>query len=424
MFTRIFIAASCLVSTLSAIPAPQKPLALAELVNIALENHPTTHQAWWSARRAAAAVGVAKSSYFPTVGLDAEIENGRDFKFLNGPDVDYTIVGANLTLSMLLLDFGERSATVEAAKKSLLAANWQADWNIQKVMVTVLESAYSLLHAQEEMQAAHVTLEDAEKLLLAAQDLNQAGLAPITDVYTSKVSYANAKMELIHQRALADIQRGKLAASIGFSADIPIELAPIGSIQEMPKQQTAQLIELAYSQRADLHAKRANLAEAYARKKIASSGYGPKLYFSGFGGANHAIHDKANAAQYGVSLNLEIPLFSGFETVYNNRLAYAEAKISEEEMAELQLEISNEVLSYSKTLEAAQEMLPDAVDSLNNAVKAYDGVLEKYKAGKERIAEVSNALRQLASARIRYSDVNTRLLIAMANLAYATGTLR
>jgi outer membrane protein TolC len=49
--------------------------------------------------------------------------------------------------------------------------------------------------------------------------------------------------------------------------------------------------------------------------------------------------------------------------------------------------------------------------------------MEKYQAGKERITELSNAQLQLAEARVRYSDVKTKWLTALANLAYATGTL-
>jgi outer membrane protein TolC len=74
-------------------------------------------------------------------------------------------------------------------------------------------------------------------------------------------------------------------------------------------------------------------------------------------------------------------------------------------------------------LQAAQEMLPEAELNLTSAQKAYEGVSEKYRAGKERIAEVSIVHRQLVSARLRYSDIKTRLFVATANLAFATGTL-
>lgn len=402
---------------------PDHPLILAELIDIALENHPSTKKVWWYANRAASSLGCAESAYYPKIGIEANAKHGRDFKFVNGPDTNYTIVGADLVLAMLLYDFGERNANVNSAKMALLSANWQTDWNIQKVMVKVLENAYSTLHAQEVLQAAISSFDDAEKLLSVAKELNRAGLSPISDVYTGQATYAQMKMELSQQKALLDIHKGKLAASLGLPANVPLELAAIDTLESPPMQQTEALMALACQQRADLMAKQARLAESAYNQDRAHAAYGPKLSVYGRGGSNHYFHDKTNSSQYQISLNLEIPLFNGFETVYNNRIAYADAQISMEELADLQLDIFLEVLTYNRTLAAAQEMLPDADENLKNALKAYEGVLARYQAGAERIAEVSNAQRQLAAARVRYSDIKTRWLVSMANLAYATGTL-
>lgn len=408
---------------LSATPDLNRPLTLSELVDIALENHPSTKQAWWNANRAAAALGASKSSYYPNISLGANATNGRDFKFINGPDTSYTILGADLFLDLLLYDFGTRSATVDMAKASLMAAHWQVDWNIQKVMVKVLENAYSTLNAQEVLVAGQSSLADAEKVLKAAKELNRTGLSPVTDVYTTQATLSQMKMDLAQQKASLDIQRGKLAASLGLSATTCLEVIAPSPVASQPMEQTEKLIELAYSQRADLMAKQSRLQETIYNQTRVRATYLPKLSFSGRGGYNHALQDKTNGAQYQVSLNFETPLFNGFETMYRNRMAYADTQISNEELMELQLDISLEVLTHSRSLQAAQEMLPDAEENLTNAQKAYEGVLEKYRAGKEGIAEVSNAQRQLAAARIRYSDVKTRLLVSIANLAYATGTL-
>lgn len=413
----------CCSHSLSATVDLNHPLNLAELIDIAMENNPETRQAWWHANRAAAALGSSRSAYYPTIGLETNVSNGRDFKFINGPDTSYTIVGADLTLSMLLYDFGERAANVDAAKNALLAANWQTDWVLQKVLIRVLENAYSTLHLQETLQAATISSEDAELMLDAARQLNAAGLTPITDVYTSQAQLSQMFMEVIQHRSALDIEKGKLASSLGIPAETALQLAPIVNLSIPPREQSVNLIAMAMQQRSDLMAKQARLAESRARQKSSERAFRPKLTVSGRGGANHALHDKANAAQYQVSLNLEIPLFDGFDHIYQNRMAFADTKISAQELSQLELDIALEVLTYSKNLEAAQEMLPYADDNLKNASKAYEGVLEKYKAGKEGIAELSNALRQLASARIRYSDVRTKLLVAAANLAYATGTL-
>lgn len=425
MITRLFLIVSFVfVGALTASVDLTRPLSLGEMVSIAMENHPETRQAWWNAQRAAAAVGSAKSAYYPQVDINANASHGRDFKFINGPDATYTIVGADLVLSMILLDFGARSADLSAAKMALSAANWQTDWTLQKVMVRVLENGYAALYAQEALEAVMVSHKEAERLRDISKELNRAGLSPISDVYTTQSTLAEMNMKVSEHRAQLDIHKGKLATSLGLDADTALQIAPISDLSTIPNGQTAELIALAKQRRADLQAKHARLKESLFRLDQARAAYRPKLSLSGRGGGDHAVHDKANGAHYQIALNLDVPLFNGFDTMYRNRMAYADMELSKGDLAELELEISLEVLTYSRSLQAAQEMLSSADDYLDNAGKAYEGVLEKYKVGEASITTVSDALQQLANARLRYSDVRTQLLVSMANLAYATGTLQ
>lgn len=411
-----------LLGSLSAAELNQ-PLSLGELVNIALENQPSTRQAWWNAKRAAAAVGSAKSSYYPQFEFQTFATHGREFKYLNGPDTNYTIVGADLLLSMMLYDFGETSATVKAAKMALAAANWQSDGNIQEVMVDVLENAYAMLHAQEVMQAAVFSLEDAERMMTLAIELNRAGLTPISDVYIAKTSYAQMKMELTQHKTTLAIHNGKLATSLGIAPTTELKLASIENPQGLQKQNIDDLISLAGQQRADLMAKRARLAEAIANQEKLRGAYAPKLKLCGRGGAKHAVSDKANAAQYEVTVNFTVPLFTGFDAMYQNRMAFADAQLSREELAQVELDIALDVLTQTRLLEGVQAMMPDAEEVLNNSRKAYQSMLEIYQAGKERMSALSDVQQQLAAARVRYSDIKIRWLISLAKLAYATGTL-
>ena len=65
-----------------------------------------------------------------------------------------------------------------------------------------------------------------------------------------------------------------------------------------------------------------------------------------------------------------------------------------------------------------------AEENLQNAKKAYEGTLDKYQVGEGSIFDLSTAQKQLAEARALYSEVKSRLLVSIANLAYATGTLK
>lgn len=371
----------------------------------------------------AASVGMAESANYPQMGFGAYGSHGRQFKFINGPDVNYSNVGAEVTIAMMLCDFGRTKAAIHEAQYALLAANWQSDWAIQKVIVKVLENAYSALHAQEALAAYRETLSDAEKMLHVSNELNRSGLRAVTDVYTSQATLAQVRMEVSQQQALLDIQKAKLASSLGFPADTHLEIASLGAVEVVEPEQVCCLIACAKAQRADLMAQHQRLGETRERLKKSNAEYYPKLSFRGRGGADHYFHDRSGPAYYDITLNIDIPLFNGFETVYKNRYAYTEVESSEEELAQMELDIALEVLTHARNLEAVQEMLVYARENLDNALKAHQGVMEKYQAGKDGIAELSNALRQLAVARVRFSDMRTRYLVTLANLAYATGTL-
>lgn len=424
LFIRFLISLTLLFNTVCATEkTPPSPLSISEMLIIALENNPSTKQAWWNAQRAAAALGVAKSDDYPTIDLNIQGQHGREFKFINGPTTDFSTLSADLILSFLLYDFGERNAAIESAKYGLIAANWNTDAYLQQVMVKVFENYYSTLHAQEILGAAQVSTQDAEDLLEASKDLNQAGLRSITDVYTAEATLAQMKIEWRQQKSLLKIQKGKLAASAGLSPTKKLKVLPIPLPGSTQKQSTDDLIALAMSQRTDLLAKQAQVAQSIANKQKIKASYMPKLTCFARGGGENGFHPKAKGFHYDTSLNLTTPLFNGFETTYQNRMAYTETRISMEALAEMQLSISLEVLTHAESLKAAQKMLPEAEKSLQFSTKAYEGVLEKYQAGTEDIATVSNALRQLSTARVKLSDVKTRWLVSLANLAYAVGTL-
>lgn len=309
--------------TISASPIPDHPLTISEMIDIALDNHPSTKQSWWNARRAAFASGSAKSSYYPSAAFEAHGSHGRNFKFINGPDTNYTIVGTDLALAFLLFDGGERNAGVERAKMGLIAANWQSEWAIQKVMVRVFENAHQLIHAREVFQAAAIALKEAEAVWEAAMELNRAGLTPVIDVYASRANFSLMKIEWSKQRGLLDIRMGELAVSLGFPVDTRLEIVPIDQFPAFAQGDICSLIDMASKQRADLLAKQARVAESAARQKQASTAFGPKLTLAGRGGTDHAVHDKAHGSHYEVRLDLEVPLFTGFDALYQKRAAFA-----------------------------------------------------------------------------------------------------
>lgn len=401
------------------------PLSIPELLDIALKNNPETRTAWWNAQRAAAASGGANSIYYPQINLQGSVAHGRDYRFINSNETTYTTASADLLLTYLLFDCGERRTVSESAKAALCAANWQSDWTLQKVMHNVIYNAYAYLNAQEQLRSMLASLQDANILLDAAKELQRVGLRSSTDIFSIKATISEMQIAIALQKAEAAIARAKLSASLGI--DVAAELS-VAALPDPPNDKTIQdnlqnLISTAHQKRADLMAKRADVQQkTYNRERVLKSRL-PKVSVNADTGLRRYFEDKANGLNYNVGLYLDVPLFNGFEKTYQNRIAYSDFQISEAEFDRLELEIALEVLTFSRWFQAAQEILSFAEENLQNSLKTFDGVLEKYKAGTQSIFDLIAAQKQLADARLKHGDAKIRWYRSLAQLAYATGTL-
>lgn len=410
---------------LSASPAfsDEPPLTLSALVDRALKNNPETKIAWWHAQKAESLVGVADSAFYPKIDLKLDVEDGENFKYLNGPDTEYTRMGVNLTLSLLLCDFGKQNAELKAIVKALEAANWASDFAIQKVMISVIERSLEMLEQEQAVLAAEANLAEAKKLSRIVKELHRVGLKPITDLYTAESLTFQMQLALAQKKSELNIKRAKVCALANLAVDTPLHLALVEEVPENKLQQLEELITLAKQKRKDLLAKRASVAEKKTLLEKEQYQDRPTLTFSSAIGSNRYLHDHTKEAQYRFGLTLDVPLFSGFSTLYKCRAASSSLQIDMEELAKLELEIAQEVLTSVTHLESAYAMLPVAKDNLHNAERAYDGVQERYRAGKQSITDVGVAHNQLTDARTQHYKIHSQLLVATSQLAYATGTL-
>lgn len=400
-------------------------LSLADLINAALENNPETRNAWWKARQSAALYGKTKSACYPTITYNGNVTHGHTYKFINGPQATYTTSTLDLNLYYLLFDFGERKANIESARAALEAANWRTNWIFQKIISKVFMHAYEYWNAYGILQARERTLLDIQKNLEAAEQQYKTGLKSITDVYAVKTTYADMRMTIANQRANVDIAKGKLTTSIGLNADEKIEImaldCPIplnfgeGSLRE--------LIDRAQSSRADIMSKRAEVWQRQAALRKVSKSAEPKISFSGKAGYQQYYDDKDHGYQYRASLNIDFPLFNGFDTIYQTRAAYADERAAAADYEQLELDISLEVLAALRKLEASQEAMSLSKENLQNAVLTYEGVLDKYKVGTQSIFDLNKAQQMLSDARIKDSEAKTQFYLAISQLALASGTL-
>ncbi len=413
-------------------PDPAQPLKLMDLIGLALENNPTTQQAWRQAQAAQAQVGEARSAWYPTVNIAQDFDASRN---VSNREL-YNTTGGDISMSMqvtyMLFDFGGRSATVEQAFQTLLAANFQFNRTVQDLLLNVATAYFNFYSANALVEASQMDVKDAKAALDATEEKFRAGIQAKLDVLQTNSNYQ--KMLYTLEAATGELKtaEGELAKSLGFPAGTPfnVVLPQKDAMFNIAEKTVNQLIEEGLGKRPDIAAGRASLAAKEAAVKAAKSDLWPTVnlgttgtndWFRYFG--NRLTYDTRHDYGYMAGLNIQWPLFEGFDTFFKIKAAEAEAKAEYEKLRQTELQVTAEIWEKYFNLVTAQRKLEFSVAYLESSQGSYELAMESYKTGLADILDILNAEASLSDARSQLIKSRKELYLAFAELVHAIGTI-
>ena len=426
------LAKSFQLEELPEIPEDLKPdsnkLALSQLVDVALINNPTTKVAWEDARAAAAAWAEARGLYYPHIAGTSKYiyaKGGGSAQGRNPYNEQYGDVG--LTLNYLLFDFGGREAEVDAARLALINANWNQNQAIQNVLQAVAVSFYDYIGSKALVVADEASLKDAETSLDAAKLRLEAGVGTLPDVLQAQAQLAQIQLDLVDAKGNVEINRGLLATSVGWPANTVFDVD--GNLNELPvaaiSDNVDNLIALAMKNRPDLAAVQATVRRREALLWEAKSQFFPEIsataqvfrwWVRPEGDSSEFFTD------YLVGLQLQMPIFQGFQILNSVRKAKAQLE-SARAALELQEQIViNQVWNSYYTFTTAVQSLQAADSLVASAQESYNASLARFKAGVGDIVELLNAQATLSQARAEQVQSKTDIFTSYADLVNAIGT--
>src|SRR6266478_1277662 len=431
---------------------PRKIYGLAELIDIAERNNPDTRVAWERARQAAAAVGLSESAYYPF--LVASAAAGYDRAFIPFPTLtanpthpslsNVRITGGSslvteaqvyrgeLSAKWLLLDFGERSAVVAAAREQLMMANVGFNGTHQKIVFQVTDRFYQLGTAHQKVLVSQSALEAAQTVEQAVQAHVDNGLATKPELLQAQQQSAQTAFDVEATTGAESDARVALVESIGLLPTVPLKVADLGqrSTSEQANGSVDELIERALWQRPDLVAKLANVhAKQDGIKKVRAEYY-PKVAIDAHVTETeldvsiaHSPYFGDHRPTYGVFLTASVPIFDGFARDRQMDIARAELRGAENELAGARDSAVREVWKAYTDFKTALRKQDSAAKLVTASQNAFDAVLESYKNGLSTYPEIVSAQRNLASARSVSHDTQSAIFTAATALALSTGDL-
>ena len=396
---------------------PATALTALDAVDLALCNHPQTREVWASARVQAALVGAAKAGWLPN--LDGSGSATR-FQYDDAP---FNRRAAALTLSWLLVDFGQRSANVENAQQLLNAAAATQDATVQSLFLAALQTYYSAQATQAAVVSAAEAERSARESYQAADARYNVGVATPADRLQAQTALSQATLNRIRAEGEARNALGALANALGFPAQQTIVLA---AMPAMPAELAFQkeidaLIAEAQVRRPDLKAAEAQFKAAEASVDLARAQGRPTVSLA----AGPSWQNSAGVVTQGgsIGLTLNVPLFSGFDTTYRVRSAAAQADVRAAQRDRIKNQIALDVWRAYQSLTTATQSLKTAADLVASAEQSERVALGRYKAGVGTVLDLLVAQSALASARLQRIQAQLDWNVYRATLAQSMGAL-
>ncbi len=423
-------------------------LSLAELLDIALQNNPSTKQTWAQARAAAAEYGVSLAPFYPDISFSSFYfrqkagfpESGVPTATPGSPttispgnlpvtgvvESYFTESGPDVLLSYTLFDFGQRTAASIAARETLYYADLTHNQQIQSVLQEVMTDYYNYLYQKAVQKSDEANLTNAQSLLDAANEKFALGLAALGDVAQARTQFLQSKINLTSQKQAVENAFAQLAVDLGLPANVPFKVQPLpDQIAADPLLEDIDtLVRVAQNQRQDFLAAQANLRSKEASLLQAKRAVYPEIntqLSTGRYWFNMNQHEKVN--HWTAVVTLTFPIFNGY--YYRNQIKNAEANVdfSRAQLMQSELSLIQHVTTAHMGVKTAAMNLGDSEEYLKAAELEFKIALTNYKVGTMTILDVLQAQSSLADARTKKADAQKNWFLSLADIAYATGSL-
>lgn len=416
------------------IPDANKVYSLAELIDLAEAHNPETRQAWQAVKAKAALLGVARGALYPTIAVSALANTTRDRVLFSSNFYRQTlgVFQPELHIDALIFDGGSRSAAIDYAKASLLAANYTFNDVHRKVIYETTLAYYRWLNANGQRDAAEANLQNARAVQQEAEERLAHGLATKPDAVEAAAATAQAEYDLQAVLGEEEIAHGNLAVELGLSPETQIRVQKL-SDQDSPMEPMRAVdaeIQQALAQRPDLKAFVAHLKSVETEVKQARSSYFPVLTFSGRGGVVRQYGQQemltpgyTKGEEWNVDVQMKWTLFDGARREYSHLQARADKAATQASIAHLQDEIANEVWAAYSQVKTAKRQNQAAQAALDATKQSYELALQSYQYGVRNLLDVVSAQKALALANSEHIYAQTQLQIKIANLSFCMGSL-
>ncbi|MDR3606807.1 MAG: TolC family protein [Oligoflexia bacterium] len=355
-------------------------------------------------------IGIAKSTYYPSVSAQAIDSAGfpgstavlRVGGLMGSPY--RSGLGAGVVFTQILTDFGRTHYGVTASEFAEERQKQDTEVTRYQVDQEIIEAYFNCTLNQAQIDIWTSLAKDADVVAKEVNHFVQTGQRSIVDRYLAETQLEEAQTAIADFRAREDVSKKRLAVLIGTPTTT--ESAPptfaCPSVLSLDRR-----LGLLGSDAPNPFVSRAekDLKSAQAQLDQAKADHLPVLV--GTGSAGYLQDERlVNRADYSLGIGISIPLFEGFKISENVKRTAALAQEKDFTLTASRLFVDDYNQRYDETILAAATRLEHLETELKLARKAFDIAKKRYFAFQGDLLDVRAALSNLT--RVLVDQNNTR----------------
>ncbi|HEX7319678.1 MAG TPA: TolC family protein [bacterium] len=398
-----------------------------DAIEYALLNNPEIIQLQIDIDKAEAGIGEARSSFYPTLSLSGYYAYITDVSVFMMDSIPIPIgqhenYDLQVSLQQVLFTWGKVYNAYRIAGLSRDIAFMSLDRKKQEVTYSVTTAFDGLLVLEEMVKLMRESLDQLQRHEEAVQKRYAAGLVSQFELLRAGVQVANFKPTVIQTENGLNLAREGFKMLLGLPLDR--ECVVDGELQYT--EQAYDLEELttaALASRAEIKNLQSVEKIALAGRSIAQTANLPSIVAG-------ATYDRQKpfglgGSEWGsnmtFSLGFQLPLFSGFKSLYAYKSAALKLKEARHARENLEKAISLEVKQSYLNFLASQEALSAAQENVNQATRAFEIMETRYKSGLATNLEFMDAQLAATQAKTNYLNTLKEYHAASAGIRKATG---
>lgn len=332
-----------------------------------------------------------------------------------------------LDVGQTIFDGGIWWNRIRKAKADKMSAKHSAHYTQQQIMMITKQYYYNLLKQQALLKVAEENLRSNEEQYNRTKSMYEIGSVAQADVYKTRVSFGQAKSELIAQKNQVIVSKYNLNFIMGRDPRTPLSIKEI-EIDSLPRIFTDGEIEQALENNPELLSLKQQVRSSELGYKMAKGQFWPHVSVGGSYSRfspefDRIYNDYDKNYNWYVGASVSMNLFSGFGDKAVKDMEKLNYLNAEENYLERKRQLRAEVQELYLNLKSYQELVQINEENLVSAEEDLRLARERYRVGSGTLLDVLQAQVSVTQAQTQLINAKYDALISQAQLEAAMGSL-